>query len=246
MNQQLKNLIDLSDIDGRLEYIGDRIEEIPHTLDEFKAETDGLRGSIERTKEELNELVKKRKKTELDIQDSQNLLNKYKRQSLEVKTNREYSALMAEIDITQDRISDLEEEYLIALDRIEEGTAQMKDLESRLEERTNKVVELETELAQEQNTLKEENLQLVERRAFIISHMDATTISRYEKTREHNDGKAVVVVKDGLCQGCFVNLPPQLVSKVHLGEELQRCPSCARFLYAPSKDETCIVEDNLQ
>ena len=237
MNQQLKILIQLSHLDARMEVISTRLQEIPNRLGDQHSQNQSLKENIEQIRNSIDELTARRRKAERDIENSQNLLDRYKKQALEVKTNREYSAIMSEIDSTQEKISELEEEFLLSLDAIEENTTRLSSLEKELDESRPQMMELEKTLSAEQVSLEDESEELDENRRGLTTQLDPTTLSRYEKTQNHSNGSAVVQVEGGICRGCFVNLPPQLVSKVHIGEELQRCPNCARFLYAPSQEE---------
>jgi len=53
----------------------------------------------------------------------------------------------------------------------------------------------------------------------------------YMKKLESGQGLAVVEVKDSVCMGCNMNIPPQLYVEVRKGEEIFTCPQCRRFLF---------------
>jgi hypothetical protein len=242
MNQELKILIKLANYDARLDAISKRLAEIPDSLNEFNQQIKNLEQEIKETQDNIKILETKKRKAEHEIEDLQKKLEKYKQQIFEVKSNREYSAMMAEIDTAQEQISALEEEFLLSLDSIEENSAKLGSIKEILAKDQNQQVELAKELAGEQSELERESQLLHKERSDFTSQLDPTTLSRYEKTRARNGGSAVVTVEDSLCQGCFVNLPPQLVSRVRLAKELERCPNCARYLYVESPTNGSLAE----
>jgi predicted nucleic acid-binding Zn-ribbon protein len=55
-------------------------------------------------------------------------------------------------------------------------------------------------------------------------------IKRYSTIRMRR-GLAVVSVKNGTCQGCNMNIPPQLYNTLQRGNSLELCPNCNRIIY---------------
>jgi predicted nucleic acid-binding Zn-ribbon protein len=69
------------------------------------------------------------------------------------------------------------------------------------------------------------------RRRSIASQVAGELISRYELIFSRRGGTAVVEVTGGICQGCYMNIPPQLWNEIIKSEKLNLCPSCQRILY---------------
>lgn len=235
-------MIKLANYDARLDAISNRLAEIPDSLNEFNKQVQNLEQELIQTQDNIKTLEAKKRNAEHKIEDLQKKLEKYKQQIFEVKSNREYSAMMAEIDTTQEQISALEEEFLLSLDALEENSVKLGSIRENLAKNKNQQVELAKELAGEQSELERESQLLHKERSDFTSQLDPTTLSRYEKTRARNGGSAVATVEDNICQGCFVNLPPQFVSRVRLAKELERCPNCARYLYAESPTNGSLAE----
>jgi predicted nucleic acid-binding Zn-ribbon protein len=77
------------------------------------------------------------------------------------------------------------------------------------------------------------------RRQRIAQEIDASLMSRYELIFSRRGGSAVVEVAAGICQGCYMNIPPQLWNEIIRSEKLNLCPSCQRILHykAPEGQE---------
>jgi uncharacterized protein len=69
------------------------------------------------------------------------------------------------------------------------------------------------------------------RRQRIAQEIDANLMSRYELIFSRRGGSAVVEVAGGICQGCYMNIPPQLWNEIIRSEKVNLCPSCQRILH---------------
>ena len=61
--------------------------------------------------------------------------------------------------------------------------------------------------------------------------MEAALLKRYELLRSRRNGQALAGVTDGVCKGCFMNIPPQLFIELQKEEEMLSCPSCNRIMF---------------
>jgi len=69
------------------------------------------------------------------------------------------------------------------------------------------------------------------RRQSIAAQITGDLISRYELIFSRRGGTAVVEVSGGICQGCYMNIPPQLSNEIIRSDKVHLCPSCQRILY---------------
>jgi uncharacterized protein len=74
------------------------------------------------------------------------------------------------------------------------------------------------------------------RRQSIASQLANDLISRYELIFSRRGGTAVVEVSGGICQGCYMNIPPQLGNEIIKNDKLHLCPSCQRIIYVKPSD----------
>jgi len=149
----------------------------------------------------------------------------------EVKTNKEYQALLSEIDTMKGANSRIEEEILQVMDEIDEVK---KDLSRREKEMgsTLEKIEGERKKLQEKITRGEEAWNAgVERREALSKQIESKLVKLYHTLKEKRQGVGVVSVRNETCQGCFVNVPPQLFIEVQKNNALVRCPHCNRILF---------------
>jgi hypothetical protein len=98
------------------------------------------------------------------------------------------------------------------------------DAEKHLNEDKKKI---EEEIA----SLDKRIVELDAERAGSAALVDKKVLSHYDKVLSGKDGVAIVAVKDNACQGCFMNLPPQMINEIRMNDKVITCESCARILY---------------
>ena len=149
----------------------------------------------------------------------------------EVKTNKEYQASLKEIEAAKVANDKTEEEILVLMDKVEEikkdhssSTSQLKIREKEIETEKAKI---EKDIESMDKIIK----QLITERDNLLSVVNERLRSTYLVLREKRNGVAVSTAKNGVCLGCFMNIPPQLYIEVTKNRQLIQCPSCGRILY---------------
>ena len=148
-----------------------------------------------------------------------------------IKNTKELQALQREIDQIRQSNGDLEEDLIRVLEEIDRIKAELKakeeeaalmeeEWQQRQEEMQSKISDID-QLVSEAYTL----------RKTIASQIAGELISRYELIFARRGGSAVVEVTGGICQGCYMNIPPQLWNEIIKSEKVNLCPSCQRILY---------------
>lgn len=159
-----------------------------------------------------------------------------------IKNIKELQALQREIDQIKQGNAQTEEELIRLFEELEGAAAALKEKEDELK----KVEEswgarrqaIEAQVVEADQAVQETGVL----RQSIAARLNGDLIQRYELIFSRRGGMAVVTVVGGICQGCFMNVPPQMWNEIIRGERLILCPSCHRILYhqpaAPSDKET--------
>jgi predicted nucleic acid-binding Zn-ribbon protein len=148
-----------------------------------------------------------------------------------VKTNKEYQALLSEIEAIKEANSRMEEEILQVMDEIDELK---KDLSKREKDAGLTLEKLEGERKKLQEKMVHDEKvwdKQTERREALSKQIESKLIKLYNTLKEKRQGVGVVSVKHETCQGCFVNVPPQMFIEVQKTNTIVRCPNCNRILF---------------
>ncbi len=231
MKEQLELLWELQKIDLELKGIKEERNRYPKEMKKLDERQKIEKERVQKEKERVESLEKTRRQKEGHLNLEQEKIKRAEGRMSEVKTNKEYKALLSEIDIIKEANSRIEEEILQVLDEIDELK---KDLSKREKEVgiTLEKIEGDRKKIEEKMVLDDRiwNEQ-IERREVLSKQIESKLFKLYNTLKDKRVGVGVVNVKNETCQGCFVNVPPQMFIEVQKNNALIRCPHCNRILY---------------
>jgi len=186
---------------------------------------------IQKEREKIESLEKERRQKERNLNTEQEKIKKAEGRMFEVKTNKEYQALLSEVEAIKEATSREEEEILQILEEIDELKKDLlkreKEVATTLEKIEREKKKIQEKMDQGDGLWKEQK----ERREVLSKQVESTLYKLYNTLKEKRQGVGVVSVKDETCQGCFVNVPPQMFIEVQKNNAIIRCPNCNRILY---------------
>ena len=154
-----------------------------------------------------------------------------------IKNVKELQALQREIELMKQANGDLEEEIIKVMQEMDVIKAQIQSKESEIAVMQEEWQSKQNELQAQIRGIDAAVSAAATRRQSIASQVTGDLISRYELIFSRRGGTAVVEVAAGICQGCYMNLPPQLWNEINRNEKLHLCPSCQRILYVKPRAE---------
>jgi uncharacterized protein len=172
-----------------------------------------------------------KKKLDLDIQSRESELQKYQQQMMSIKTNREYDALVAEIDNLKSAISSHETEMLKAMETIEQMEKDIvtwREKESAIVENNQKQLQV---LQEKMDSIGDKVSEKRGSREELIQSIPTPVMSTYERVRKGRGGRAVVVVKKRACSSCFKSLTPKKMQEIRRADHVHTCDYCGCLLY---------------
>lgn len=230
MQNDLEMLLKLQNIDYDLEELDRSREYLPDMITNLKKEIEEISRALKESEERLTQQVLQRKKLELDIEEINLELARLQKQMRDIKTNREYDALVTEIANRKTKISESEEELLKTLAEIDELQDKVKEYKERVVEvDKNNRIQLES-LGKEMDSIGTKIKQKQDERRNISVRLNKLMLATYERVKKVKGGAAVVAVKKRACSGCYKSLPPQKIQEIKKGENLITCDSCGRIL----------------
>jgi predicted nucleic acid-binding Zn-ribbon protein len=226
----MQKLLDVQNVDLKIQGLETEVAAIPLRVHDLEAAIEARRADMVGIKSRMDEARKAQRQVERKLDQKQGELSKYNAQLPLIKTNREYKAILVEIDGVEKEISDLEEEILVKMSEVEE-------MEKGVAARNAEVDQAEKEVKEEIEKLKQKKQELERllgsiraERKDLASGIDEMLLSRYDKIRVRKGGLAISKIDDESCGACHLALPPQVVNEV-IGGKVKSCPSCNRLLY---------------
>jgi hypothetical protein len=166
---------------------------------------------------------------DLDIHEAQ--MEKLRARLRELKTNKEYQAHLFEIEMANKKKAELEDRILVLMEKIQQQQQALADAQSRKAEAEARLAEQAAKIKAKQGLLAAELAELERRQMAIAATIEKGLLARYTKLRTTRGGRALAPVRNGVCLGCRLQLPPQLVTDVRRSEALLCCNHCQRILY---------------
>jgi uncharacterized protein len=228
---QLQQLIALQGLDDEIAEHNKLLAEIPLQIKAGSADLEEKKKILSIAKEELDTLQKKRKAIEMEVQGENDHMAKAKTKLPAVKTNKEYTAILSEVDAIKVKVSALEDKELEIMEILEEKQKVIPGIEESCKKEDAHFQEYKAKKDAELARMKQELASQIAKREQVSAQLERVILQRYEKVSKSRDGRAVVTLRGSICQGCFQQILPQMVINVKMGESIQQCSNCIRFLY---------------
>ena len=215
---------DLGELERSKEYLPDMMENLSREIEESQAKYETAVSDLEAARVKQGSL-------ELEIKTREGNLAKFQQQMMSIKTNKEYDALVAEIDAVKADISSKETELLETIDlvgNLEKNIVEYKEKLEQVKENNTRQLEI---LQQKIDSIGDTTSAKKDERQRITSTIPRNIISVYERVRKGKGGSAVVVVKRRACGACYKALTPKKVQEIRKAEAILTCDNCGRMLF---------------
>lgn len=232
MRKQINILVELQKLDTEALKIKTTLNDVSRKLEDLDSGLKEIEQTIAYQVSIIDNLRKEYREYEADVKMNLARNKKSQERLRSIKTNREYQSLLKEIEDVKTKNSSIEDKMIECLDRMDEAEkviANKKDEHLQLAER----IKGEKENIRQETELGMKKLDELDKDREKISGMvDSELFKKYLVVKEQRQGGlAVVPVKDAVCHGCNVNLPPQLYNELFRCDSLKFCPNCHRIIY---------------
>jgi uncharacterized protein len=231
LQQKLKALAELQKVDLEIASLRKAAEVHPRQIAELDKELGASRSAVEAERSRMLDIERQKRTLEQNITDEKEKVKKWESRLSEQRSTREYAALAREIDIAKkanqtmaDELVELGKTYAAARETVK---AKDQELAARQDQVGGKLTELRSKMQGAEGQISE----LDQKRTKAATTVDPTLLKRYELVRKKRM-PALVAVQAGTCQGCNMNVPPQLYNTLCTTRGTDVCPSCHRIIFA--------------
>lgn len=231
MNLKLTPLVELQKVDLRILEITELRRKIPDRLYAAEAPLRAAAQVVKDTAAAMEALVKERRSYEKDLEAHEAQTDKMRSRLSELKTNKEYQAHLFEIELANKKRGDFEEKILICMEKIDELQRTAKEAQERAKALEEAFIRAKQAIEEEERALAAELAQLEAQHREAASRVDKGLLDRYTQIKAARRDQALAAVRNGICQGCRLQIPPQLIAQVKRSDDLHLCPYCRRILY---------------
>lgn len=242
MLEAIEKLLILQDRDRQILRMKTELSRVEPERAQLSARATSAQSNLESAKQRVKQIESERKKLELEVEGKKQQIEKYSLQQFQTKKNEEYRALAHEIELCKKDIIKLDDQQIELMEKAELA---QKDVQA-----ANQVANDAKKLADGQVAdlkKREENLnrelgELEANRQQLAEAVDEGVRSRYERLVKNKGSNVVVGVQHGVCGGCHMKLPAQIIVSCRAQEEIVTCSNCGRILYY-TRDMVLVVAE---
>ncbi len=231
MEIDFEKLIRLQALDLDIREAQSLLDSIPSQIEAIDQKIASGSQAVAQAKDKLAANQKKRRELEAEVKDIKARITKHKSQQNQVKSNKEYGALLKEIEDDQRRIDELEETIIQEMLGADDIESEIKtSLGQQVQEK--KVLEAEKQAVLAKKAEAEARVAALNRdKDALLPEISAEELALYQRIFRKKGGIALSAIKDDFCSLCHMRVRPQVLNELLERNKLITCENCGRILY---------------
>ena len=231
MNADLERLVRLQHAESDLKRVESSRSDLPRRRAEAAAALEAEKLRLTAAREAVDNCQKARRKFEGELQDLEAKRSKYKGQLMDVKTNKEYTAMLHEIEGVEREIRAREDLVLAEMEKAEVLTAEVKHEEQEFKAADDQTKASMRAMDEEERRLGAEAERLAAERDAVAAEVPVAMLELFQRVARVRGTAVSEATKDAMCSQCHVKLRPQMFVDLKRGDVFFQCPQCNRILY---------------
>ncbi|WP_027713733.1 zinc ribbon domain-containing protein [Desulfuromonas sp. TF] len=231
MQEKMELLKELQEIDQELNKVGQSRKELETERSALDADIERVQGMVDSLNADSEALKEQRRELTQALVLEQENVKKAEARLPSIKTQKEYVAVLKEIDTAKKMNKDIEDQIRVKDGEIELLNKEREEKEGELASLREKVDARQGEIAAVLAEYTQVQDEKGSQRDVLLKDLPAQLRKRYQLLFERRGGMAVVEARNGACLGCNMHLPPQLFNSLFQTQEILSCPHCNRLLF---------------
>lgn len=228
---QLQKLTELQSLDTKIFVFEKDKKDKPEELARLEEQFASKKQQAEEIKKEIDTLLLKRKDKELGLSSKEEAIKKFQSQLYGLKSNKEYTAMLKEIEGVKADKSIIEDELLEIFDMVDLKKDQYAKEQERLKLEEQKLANDKKRVSDAVKEIESQLETLLNKRKALAADIDPKILAEYDRVLSNRAGLAIVSIKNETCQGCFMNVRAQVINEIKAYDKIIFCQMCSRILY---------------
>lgn len=242
MQESIEKLLILQDRDQKIRREQGELARIEPERQMLKDKAAAAQTGLESAKLRVRQIESARKDLELEVETKKQMIVRYANQQFQTRKNEEYRALAHEIDTCKADIFKIEDGEIELMEQTEAAQKEILRATQALNDARKLMDGQVAQLDAREQNLKKDLAELEANREQLASAVDASARDRYERLLRSKGENVVVGVEHGVCGGCHMKLPPQLLVTCQGEKDLVGCSNCGRILYYTRGMDLAVAE----
>lgn len=232
MGNQVELLVNLQVVDQQLRERTEAIEALRRGLAEIEGELEAQGKLLAGVGAERADLEARRRDLQGTLDDEETKMKDRRMRLNRIRNEKEASAVRREIEVGKEGNQKIEEDLMAVYEALDTITPRETDLQKDYDAIEARRAEQQAKVESDVATLSAGLDEARKRREDLAAHIDADLRSQYEAIFIRRRGLAVVEVRGGTCQGCHMQVAPQLFNEIQRNTRVIVCQNCHRILFA--------------
>jgi len=242
MLESIEKLLILQDRDRKIRRTRGELAHIEPERQNLLIKVADAQKALDTAKERVKQLESDRKGLELEVEAKKQLISKYGLQQFQTRKNEEYRALTHEMETCKQEIHAIEDRELELMEQAEAAQRDVSRRNQALAEVRKLAEEQISQLGTREQELKRDLEELQINREELATAAGDVARSRYERLAKNKGENVVVGVQHGVCGGCHMRVPPQLLVSCQGQQEIVTCSNCGRILYYTNDMDLAVAD----
>ena len=234
-----KQIHDFHLLNSQLRGLSRRLDASTRRRDAQRAKLEQLQTQHREMSDQLKHCQAAAAAAEKQVAEVDHKIEQHRDQMNSVTSNKQYSALLVEVNTLKDSKSKLEEQALAEMTGVEECRGRLDELDTEIAEQTKLCENADAEVEAARAEVGDRLDDVQKQRDEAAAQLPADVLYDFERLADAYDGEALAEIEEQdrrrmeyTCGGCFMSLPFETVNKLMTRtEEVVHCTNCNRILY---------------
>jgi len=244
MGPVLRGLIKLQRVENRLRAVQNKLARCLRSVLFQENQLRTLQSNLETKQQEIKLTRIQTDRLELELRSQDEHITKLRAALNTARTNKEYSAILTELNMSKADDSKVESQVLELMKNVETDQAQCQEIQKQIDEQNAQLEQIRTEAEGKAAELQKEIDVIRKEWDLFAQKITPEAMSIFKRVAETYDGEAMAQVEQTdenvvsfSCGGCFMGLPTEVVNILSNKDEILRCSNCTRILYLKDEEE---------
>ena len=244
MGPVLNGLIKLQSVENRLRAVKSKLTRCRRTVIFQENQLRSLQNGLEAKKEEIKMTRVQVDRFELELKHRDETISRLRAALNMAKTNKEYSAILTELNTTKADNSKIESQALDLMRNIEADQAAAAEIQKQIDEHKGRLDQLRKDAEVKTVGYEAEIAEIQVEWDAAAKDVPAEPLQFFNRVAETYDGEALAVagkqnekVELFSCGGCFMGIPAEVINRLMTWDEIIRCSNCTRILILRESEE---------
>ena len=231
LKEQIRLLSKLQTIDTEIYSLNKEKRSKPEEIKALELAFEEKKKALSESEKTLLDLQKQKKEREIELGSKEEAAKKLQTQLYQLKTNKEYQAMMQQIADTKADASVSEDKILELMDGADQAKKDIDRDRQEIQVEEKKFNEDKSKIEERVREIDARLAQLDAQRKQASVEINPEILSQYQRILENRDGLAIVTAKKNSCQGCNMFVPAQVINLIKMYDRIITCEVCNRMFY---------------